>query len=101
MKDFHCDFYIPSLDIFIEYQGFEGHGKEPFDPNKPEHMEILRIWVERAQKRPYDKKNKYLEYIRTWVSRDTQKRMLAKKNNLNYLEFFNLQQFEQWFNSLN
>ena len=28
---FNCDFYIPSIDLFIEYQGHPSHGIEPYD----------------------------------------------------------------------
>lgn len=93
---FHCDFYIPEQDLFIEYQGFEGHGKEPFDHTNPQHLTILKIWVEKAEKKPYNKSNKYLAYLKTWIKTDVLKRQIAKQNNLNWIEFFTVEQFDNW-----
>ena len=31
---FNCDFYIPTLDLFIEYQGYWSHGFKPFEGTK-------------------------------------------------------------------
>lgn len=38
---FHCDFYIPEKDLYIEYQGHPGHGNEPFDEQNSYHKQIL------------------------------------------------------------
>lgn len=38
----NCDFYIPELDMFIEFQGSWTHGKHPFDYNSEEDQEILK-----------------------------------------------------------
>ena len=93
---FYCDFYIPEKDLFIEDQGFEGHGKEPFDHTNPQHLTILKIWVEKAEKKPYNKSNKYLAYLKTWIKTDVLKRQIAKQNNLNWIEFFTVEQFDNW-----
>ena len=36
--------------------------------------------------------------IYVWSNLDTRKREIAKENNLNYLEFFNKEEFMNWFN---
>lgn len=41
---FHCDFYIPNLDLYIEIQGHPSHGKEPYNKNDKKHQEILNLW---------------------------------------------------------
>lgn len=64
---FLCDFYVPSKDLFIEYQGHYTHGTEPFDPYNIAHLKILANCT-------YD--------MTTWVIRDTNKLNIAKKNNL-------------------
>ena len=88
---FNCDFYIPSQDLFIEINFHWTHGKEPFNENNPEHLEILSSW--------YDKKTKFYQTaFHVWSEADPLKRRTAKENNLNYLEFFNMKQFLEWFN---
>lgn len=100
---FVCDFYIPSEDLYIEYQGNWTHGKEPFDENKEEHLEIIKHWKEKADETNFkNKKKRYFnQAINTWAKRDVQKRSHAKKHGLNWLEFFNRQDFLNWINSLN
>jgi len=96
---FACDFYIPECDLYIEYQGHLGHGKEPFDQNNQKHIEILNEWKERAKIREskLKKRSQYTDYINVWTHRDPLKRRTAKENNLNWLEFFNLNQFLEWY----
>lgn len=89
---FACDFYIPVIDTYIEYQGFWTHGKEPYigiDKQK----EKLKLW---------ESKNtpQYVKAINDWTNRDVLKRDIAKKNNLNWLEFFNIEQVEEWLNKI-
>jgi hypothetical protein len=78
---FYCDFYIPELDFYLEFQGFWSHNKEPFNFKKKKHKKILNLW-----------KNKNTEYynnaIKTWTERDPLKRKIAKNNKLNYLELW-------------
>lgn len=94
-----CDFYIPSLDLYIEYQGFMTHGDSPFDKNNPEHIKILKELTQKAQEMNFkgQKKLMYQNAIKVWTITDPHKRQLVKDNNLNWLEFFTLQQFETWF----
>lgn len=96
---FHCDFYIPELDLYIEYQGHPGHGKEPFNSNNQKHIEILNEWKERAKIREskLKKRSQYSDYIKIWTIRDPLKRKVAKRNNLNWIEFFNMEQFFAWY----
>lgn len=97
-----CDFYIPSLDVFIEYQGTWIHGDHPFDPNNKEDVELIEKFKLKAKELNFQGKPKrqYLYAIETWTIRDVQKREVAKKNNLNYLEFFNIEEFMEWYNKL-
>lgn len=93
---FRCDFYIPDLDLYIEYQGYWNHGKEPFDESNDEHLNILHSWEERMK----IKDASYANAIEVWTIRDPLKRETAEKNNLNWLEFFTLDEFINWYNSL-
>lgn len=88
---FACDFYIPKLDLYIEYQGFWSHGDEPYDSNNINHNNIIKAWGSRGG-------NFYNLAIETWTKRDPLKRETAKKNNLNWIEFFTMDQFMEWYN---
>lgn len=89
---FACDFYIPERDLYIEYQGTWTHGKKPFEGTS-EDLQKVELWKSKNTKF-------YIGAIETWTIRDPLKRETAKKNNLNWLEFFNMQQFMEWFDKL-
>lgn len=90
---FLCDFYIPSLDLFIELNFHWTHGKEPFDKNNEKHLEIINLWKNKIK--PF-----YKHAIYVWTDLDVRKLQTFKKNNLNYRIFYNEKQFNEWFNSL-
>lgn len=78
---FLCDFYIKSLDLYIEIQGSWTHGKHPFDETNEEDIKLLEYW-----------KNKntsfYDNAISVWTIRDPLKLKIAKENNLRYLTIY-------------
>ena len=43
----------------------------------------------------------YKDAIKVWTIRDPLKRKIAKENNLNWLEFFSIDDFNIWFQSIN
>ena len=88
---FPCDFYIPSIDTYIEYQGFWTHGKEPYIGSE-EQKNVLNLWKNKNS-------TQYKRAIKTWTIEDIKKREIAIQNNLNWLEFFNMNQFMYWFNN--
>lgn len=88
---FLCDFYIPEIDLFIEYQGYFAHGSEAYNKRKNAHKELLIEYQKKAKKNKF-----YSAFIKHWTIRDPLKRSTARKNGLNYLEFFNLNQFYTW-----
>lgn len=88
---FNCDFYIPELDLYIEYQGHWSHGPEPFNKNNEQHVEILKKW--RSKKR-----KGYDDSIYVWTQLDVKKRTIAKNNKINIKEFFSLEDFLKWYN---
>ena len=87
-----CDFYIPSLDLFIEYHGNWTHGDEPFNKENPEHLNLLKEMEQKAQISNY-----YKQAIYTWTDLDVRKLQCAKNNNLNYLCFYNMEEFLSWY----
>lgn len=99
---FACDFYIPELDLYIEYQGTWTHGKEPYDRTNKEHINIIKIWKNKAKENNFKqiRKNYYLNAIQVWTKIDPLKRQTAKENDLNWIEFFNMDQFMEWYNQI-
>lgn len=89
---FYCDFYIPEIDTFIECQYGIYHYKEPYDPTNEEHQAYLKELQEKAKTIEWNK-----GIINIWVNRDPLKRKIAKENNLNYLEFFSEEEFNEWY----
>lgn len=93
---FECDFYIPSLDTFIEYQGDWYHGKkpynEPYDSENKHHNDMLNKWKLKDEEfiSKGFKRNKYARAIKIWTIKDPLKRQTALKNNLNYIEIFDI-----------
>jgi len=96
---FQCDFYIPELDLYIEYQGYGSHGGEPFNSNNPKHINLVNKWKQQAKEINFkgEKKTQFNIYIKVWTQDDTLKRETARKNKLNWIEFFNIKQFMEWF----
>ena len=90
---FRCDFYIPELKLYIEYNGSWTHGGHPFDENNQEDIDKLNLWKEKNTKY-------YQNAINTWANLDVRKRTIAKNNNLNYKEFWNLNEAKQFIDSL-
>ena len=89
---YSCDFYIPSIDTYIEYQGYWMHGKEPYIGTE-EQQDIIKKWKEKGT-------SQYLRAVKYWSEDDVKKRNDAKVNNIKLLEFFNRDQFKKWFNKI-
>lgn len=89
---FICDFYIPSLNLYIECNYFWTHGGHPFNKDNKEDINKLNYWK--------DKNTKFFNNaIETWTIRDINKRNIAKENNLNWIEFFNINELKEWLNN--
>lgn len=92
---FACDFYIPELDLYIECNYSWLHGGHPYDNTNEEDKKMIEIWKEKNT--PY-----YNNAIGTWTIRDVNKRNIAKQNNLNYIEFWDLEELKYWlYNNFN
>ena len=89
LYNYSCDFYIKSLDLYIECQFTWTHGKEPFNENNKIHKKLVEKWNEKNTEY-------YLYAIKVWTYYDPLKRKTAKENNLNWKEFFNLEELEEY-----
>ena len=90
---FNCDFYIPEKDLYIEFNGTWTHGKHPFDINNKNDIDLVEMWKSKNTKF-------YQNAIETWTKRDVLKREAAKNNNVNFIEFWNLDEVKKWINSI-
>lgn len=88
---FNCDFYIPSLDLYIEYNGSWTHGGCFYDENNEENRNILEKWKQLSEHSKF-----YQNAIETWTVRDIKKLSIALENNLNYIAWFNQEQAYDW-----
>lgn len=86
---FACDFYIKSLDLYIEYNGTWTHGKQSFNKDNLEHQKILELWKSKNTKF-------FRNAIYTWTDLDVRKLETFKKNKLNYKIFWNLEDVKTW-----
>ena len=77
-----CDFYIPSLELYIELNGMWTHGKHPYDVQND--AEKFNIWKDKSSSSKF-----YITALEVWTKSDPVKRKTAADNNLNYLEIFN------------
>ena len=91
---FNCDFYIPELDLYIEFQGIWTHGKHPFSESV-EDLETLDKWKTESITSEF-----YKNAIEVWTIKDVEKRKIALQNNINLLEFFTIDEFMNWYNSI-
>ena len=100
--NFACDFYIKSLDLFIEINFYWTHGYEPFNYNNIEHLKLLKHWIEESNNINFknEKKKQYKKAMYIWTIVDPKKFQIAKQNNLNYLAFYNWEQFFEWYCAL-
>ena len=96
---FECDYYIPSLDLFIECHYFWTHGDpkynchEPFDKNSSKHAEMLQRWK--------DKNTKFYDNaIKVWTYYDPLKLKTFKDNHLKYKIFYTEKEFNDWFDKI-
>nr|DAP54545.1 MAG TPA: zinc-ribbon domain protein [Caudoviricetes sp.] len=93
---FSCDFYIQELDLYIEFQGFWTHGKHVFDKLSEKDLKTISEWQQKAN----EGHKAYHMAIEVWTIYDPLKRKTAKENNLNWLEFFTIDQFMNWYRTL-
>lgn len=78
---FECDFYVPSIDLYIEFNCFWMHGGHWFDENDYNDQMTLNYWESKNTKQ-----HQYAIYI--WTKRDIIKKTVAENHQLNYLVFW-------------
>ena len=91
---FYCDFYISSLDLFIELNATWLHGGHWFDETCVSDVLRVKQWRKNIEAG----KRFYTVAIDVWTVRDVKKRKTAIQNKLNYLVFWDndLIDFMNW-----
>lgn len=79
---FACDYYIESRSLYIELNASWTHGAHWFSGNEDDVV-VLELWQKRGTKY-------YENAIHVWTEADLKKRETARKNNLNYVVFWDL-----------
>ena len=98
---FYCDFYIPSIDKYIELNFIWMHGTEPYIGSETQ-QNTVELWRKKSTELNFIGKQKtaYTNAIKIWTIKDPIKRQWAVDHNLNWLCFYNIKQFDEWFNLL-
>ena len=86
---FESDFFVKSLDLFIECNFHWTHGGHWFDTNDDNDIQTINKWKEKDT-------DYYNTAISVWTDKDILKRDVAINNKLNFLAFFNLSEFFEW-----
>ena len=85
---YYADFYIISRDMIIELNGHPSHGNHWFDKNDFQDRHRLEILKEKLEMSSNGARSIYRRMIDTWTKQDVTKRKIARKNNLNYVVFW-------------
>jgi len=91
----NCDFYIKSINTYIEAQGSQFHHFHIFDQNNQNDINELN-----RMKILSKTKSQYISIIHTWTINDVKKRNRAKENNLNFIEIFPNDNYKEIINNL-
>lgn len=91
---FACDFYIKSLNAYVELNANWTHNNHFFDKNNQSDLDKINEWHKISDKHPF-----YAKAIYTWSKNDVKKYKAAIMNNLNYVVFWNndLSDVIEWF----
>lgn len=89
-RHFQLDFYDPDSDTGFNYNKTWTHCRRKFNPNDPNCQEDVK-WLE-SQPGDY-----YKRALKQWTITDPIKREVAKANGLKFIEWFNLDEFNTWF----
>ena len=92
---FACDFYIKSLDLFIELNLYFTHGFHWFNQDDSDDIAKLALWQKRT-----NGNDLYSGAIKVWTILDPMKKETAEKNKINYVVLWNLEEIERYKNEL-
>lgn len=76
---FNCDFYIKTIDLYIEYNGHYTHMDHPFNKDNINDQNILNMLISKG----------YNNVVKVWSELDVKKLNILKNNNLRFLFLYN------------
>lgn len=93
-RHFQIDFWVPSENMAIQINKHIKHGRQKFNPENPMHQKDV-AWLKTM---PGDF---YKKILYTWTELDPLKRELAKNAGFKYVEIFNMDEFNKWYENPN
>lgn len=94
MYPWHCDFYVPSRDMYVELNASWTHMGHWYDGSDVDDVAELSDLMHKGVQSKY-----YANTVRVWAGYDVLKRVTASKNRLNYVVFWDnaLKDAKLWF----
>ena len=89
-RHFQIDFYDPDSDTAFNLNKHIKHGRRKYNPDDPNCLADVK-WLENQPGEFYAK------ILHTWKDLDPLKREVAKQNGLKFIEWFNLDEFNKWY----
>ena len=83
--------FIPSLDLYIEYNGFWTHNKHPFDKNNSNDIKEAEELYKKGLTNEF-----YMSAYKVWTQSDPYKVETARKNKIKLLVFYNMKEVKNW-----
>lgn len=91
-RHFQIDFYDPDSDTAFNFDKHIKHGRRKYNSEDPNCQADVK-WLENKDGEFYAK------ILHTWRDLDPLKREVAKQNGLNFIEWFNLDEFNNWYSN--
>lgn len=95
-RHFQLDLYDPDTDTGFNYNKHIKHGRRKYNPEDPYCQADVK-WLE-SEAKPG---NFYEKILHTWKDLDPLKREIARENGLNFIEWFNIDEFNRWLENPN
>ena len=92
-----CDFYIPSLDMYIEYHGSQYHNKRAYLGTSEDIKEANELLDKDKKRCEETRRNKspYFSIFNTWANIDCKRRNTVNERKLKYLELYSCDSKEE------
>jgi len=89
-RPWQVDIFVPSENMMIQINKHIKHGKRPYNPKDP-NCQIDVDWLKSKKGDFYNK------ILYTWTELDPLKRQIAKDLGYKYIEIFNMDEFNKWY----
>lgn len=85
-----CDFYLPSKNMYIEFQGSQYHHKRAYLGTEEDIKEVEYLFKKNIERGLITNKSytQYAGMINIWTRSDVKRRNYVKNNNIKFLELY-------------